>query len=193
MTTPAAASNAATSNNQKVLPHTPGRLIALGVAMFILGLLAMILPTAMGVGVAIVVGILLLIAGVAQLSAGIHAPSLGAGLLNGLFGFLMFIAGLFMLLRPQLGLVKLTLIAAIYFVVVGIAEIIVSFRVKPRVGWGMILLNGIVTLILGGLIWSEWPYSAEWAVGVLVGVQLLFMGAHFIALGSAAKQLARAA
>ena len=82
-----------TSAAHSILPHTPGRLIALGVAMFVLGFLAMILPTVMGLAVAMVVGILLLVAGVTALFAGINAPSLGAGLFNGLLGFLMFMAG----------------------------------------------------------------------------------------------------
>ncbi|MFO0874496.1 MAG: DUF308 domain-containing protein [Phycisphaerales bacterium] len=175
-----------------VLPHIPGRVLALGVLLVILGVLSMTLPQLSGLAVALIVGAVLIVAGVTRIVAGLNAPSLGAGTLHVLLGLLMLLAGAFMLLNPWIGLAKLTLIAAIYFGADGIAEIFTSFRIRPRKGWGLLLLNGLVTLLLGVLIWREWPLSGEWAVGILVGVQLLFTGFQLIALGSAAKQLAAA-
>ena len=77
-----------------------------------------------------------------------------------------------MLAHPWLGLAVLTLVMAVYFVVEGIWKIVASFSFRPATGWLAVLASGVIGLVLGGLIWMQWPLSGLWAVGILVGVDL---------------------
>ena len=95
--------------------------------------------------------------------------------------------GIFMLARPMVGLISLTLVLAIYFVVEGIAEAIGAFKLKPVSGRGWMLASGIMSLILGICIWIGWPVSGVWAIGLLIGIKLLFAGATIAGIGFAAR------
>jgi len=70
----------------------------------------------------------------------------------------------------------------------GISEIVAAIQIRPTQGWGFVLFSGIVSVILGFLIWNQWPLSAAWAIGVLVGIQLLFAGMTMITVGSVIKE-----
>ena len=80
------------------------------------------------------------------------------------------------------------MVLIIYFLANGIGEIIAAFQVKPAQGWGFVLFSGIVSVILAFMIWNQWPLSGAWAIGVLVGIQLIFAGLTMITVGSAIKQ-----
>jgi uncharacterized membrane protein HdeD (DUF308 family) len=86
-------------------------------------------------------------------------------------------------------LAYLTIILAAFFLVDGIFTVISGFGIRPDAGWGVTVLGGIVSIILGWMIWSSWPVSGAWAVGLLVGIRLLFTGWAMIILGSAAKRM----
>ncbi len=94
--------------------------------------------------------------------------------------------------RPLMGLATLALLLAAYFLVDGICEIIVAFKMKPESGWGWMLFGGIVAMLLGIMIWRQWPISGAWAIGVLVGVHMLLAGFALIVLGSGARRIASA-
>jgi uncharacterized membrane protein HdeD (DUF308 family) len=96
-----------------------------------------------------------------------------------------------MLGRPLLGLASLTLVLAVYFLVDGIFQIITAFQIKPHEGWGWVLLSGLAASLLGYLIWSQWPFSGVWAVGILVGINLFMSGWSMIACGGTAREIAR--
>lgn len=155
-----------------------------GVLMLILGLLSLFAPLSAGLSVALIVGALLTIAGVSQLFLAFKAGSFAEGLVVFLLGLLGLVAGLWMLFQPGIALASLTLLLAGYFVIAGIAQAFGAFDVKPESGWGWLLFSGIVSVLLGILIWSQYPVSGFWAVGVLVGVQLMMSGATLLALGS---------
>jgi len=78
-----------------------------------------------------------------------------------------------------------------FFVAEGIWKIIASFSYRPATGWLFMLLSGVLALILGVMIWRQWPLSGLWAVGILVGVDLLSTGVSMIALAATMKSLAR--
>ncbi len=166
-----------------------GLLIFLGVLTVILGFIAIGAPMITGVAVSIMVGALLFIAGIAQVVHAFKSGQWGTGILGTLIGVLGVIAGLLMMLRPVTGLLTITLMLAIYFIVDGIFEIIASFKIKPDSGWGWVLFNGIIALLLGLMIWRQWPVSGAWAVGILVGIHILFSGFSMIFLGTAAKKI----
>lgn len=156
------------------------------ITMF-MGLLAVASPAVSGVTVVIMVAIVLIIAGVARVIAGFQ----GDGFWSILFGVLYVVGGVVMIGRPYLGLASLTMVLIIYFLVNGIGEIISAFQAKPQQGWGFVLFSGIVSVMLAFMIWNQWPLSGAWAVGVLVGIQLIFAGLTMITVGSAIKEASR--
>lgn len=159
-----------------------------GWVTLIVGILAVVSPMISGLTVAVMVAILLVIAGISRLIGGFK----GDGIWAILFGLLYIVAGLVMLGRPLLGLASLTMILIVYFLVNGIAEIIAAFQARPASGWGFVLFSGIVSVILAVMIWNQWPLSGAWAVGVLVGIQLIFAGMTMITVGSVMKEAAQA-
>ena len=162
----------------------------LGIAMLILGALALAAPLWTGVAVALLVGCLVLAAGVAQCAFSFQAGSFGQKLLGLLLGGLTAICGIVMIAHPVLHLSFLTLALALYFILAGIFEAISALRVRPLRGWGWVLVGGLISVLLGGLIWAQWPLSGAWAIGVLVGIKVMFLGVTMITLGSAARALA---
>ena len=162
----------------------------LGIAMVILGALALAAPLWTGVAVALLVGLLVLAAGIAQCAFSFQAGSFSQKLLGLLLGLLTAICGVVMVAHPVLDLSFLTLALAAYFFVAGIFEAISALRVRPLGGWSWILVGGLLSLLLGALIRAQWPLSGSWAIGVLVGIKVMFLGATMITLGSAARALA---
>jgi uncharacterized membrane protein HdeD (DUF308 family) len=160
-----------------------------GIAVLILGILAIMAPMAAGIATSSLVAILLIVAGIVRIVWAFKAGSFGKGVLAFLIGGVSVFSGILVLARPLLGLASLTLLLAAYFVVEGIFAILAAFKIKPAAGWGWMLFDGIITLLLGGMIWSEWPLSGAWAVGILVGVRLIFGGWSMIFLGSQLRRV----
>ena len=155
-----------------------------GVATMMLGILALFAPLLVGLSVTMLVAILLMAAGIAQTVFAFQARSFGKGALKFLFGGITLVCGISMLMTPLIGLSTLTLLLMAYFLIDGIFTIVAAFDIKPVKGWGWMLFNGIITVLLAGMIWWEWPLSGAWAIGVLLGVRLIFSGLSIIMLGS---------
>ena len=157
-------------------PQRASRSHTLGIVLIVAGVLAILLPLFAGVAVTAVVGWLLLLAGAAHLLFGWLARGAGAVIWQLLIGALYLFVGFFLILHPQRGLVTLTLLLAAYFVVEGVIELVMYARLRRghRAGW--FLWDGLVTLVLGILIWSHWPISSVWALGTIVGISLLMSG-----------------
>jgi uncharacterized membrane protein HdeD (DUF308 family) len=98
-----------------------------------------------------------------------------------------------MLSQPVEALAALTLFLAAYFVASGVIQIVGAFGARPQAGWGWLLFGGIVSILLGAMIWRQFPLSGAWAVGTLVGVQLVMSGWTLIAVGGVAKDAVDAA
>ena len=164
-----------------------------GIALLVAGVLSLLSPLAAGLSVTLIVGALLLLGGITQLVLVFQAGSIGEGLLMALIGVLWIIAGGYSMTQPASALGAMTLFLAAYFIASGIIEAIGAFGARPDEGWGWLLFSGIVSVVLGGMIWSQFPVSGQWAVGVLVGVRMLMSGSALMAIGSAAKDVASAA
>jgi uncharacterized membrane protein HdeD (DUF308 family) len=106
-----------------------------------------------------------------------------------LLGILYIFVGAYLLFHPVAGLASLTLALAIYLFAEGVLELILWFRLRPLPGSGGLLFDGIITLILGVMIWRTWPWSTEWAIGTLVGISMLFSGTSRLMLSVAARRL----
>ena len=169
-----------------------GFLIFLGILTVIFGVVAVGSPLITGVAVSVFVGFLLLASGVAQIIHALKSKQWGTGFWGTIIGLLGVVAGLLMIFRPMVGLVTMTMLLAIYFLVDGISEIIAAFKIKPDQGWGWLLFNGIVAVLLGFMIWRQWPVSGAWAIGVLVGIHILITGWSMIILGTGARRVAGA-
>jgi uncharacterized membrane protein HdeD (DUF308 family) len=163
-----------------------GVLTILGFAMVFFGVLSMMAPLMTGIAIALMVGILVLAAGVSQLVCAFKSRSVGRGVL----GFLTVVAGMFLLGNPLFPLGFLTLLLIGYFFAQGIVEVMHSFQMRPAQGWGWSLIGGSVSILLALMIWRQWPLSGAWAIGLLVGIRLMFSGFAVIAMAGAARSVA---
>jgi uncharacterized membrane protein HdeD (DUF308 family) len=136
------------------------------------------------------VGFLLILAGITRTIFAFKAQSWGKGILAFVLGLLTLLVGLAMVFRPVLGLTSLTLVLAAYFFIDGIFEIFEAFDLKPLKGWGWMLFGGIVSVLLGFMIWAQWPVSGAWAIGILVGIKLIFAGWAMVGIGAAGRSIA---
>jgi uncharacterized membrane protein HdeD (DUF308 family) len=157
--------------------------IAFGAVLSVLGIFAVLAPLFTGVAVTVLVGLLLLLAGVVQIVFAFGAKSLGKGIVKFLLGGFSALAGVILLMTPVESLGTLTIILAVFFVAGGIIDVILALRLKPEEGWGWMVFSGIVSAALGVFILSQWPVSGIWAVGLLVGVRILMNGWMLMALG----------
>ena len=156
-----------------------------GWIVMIMGILALASPFVSGVAVVYMVGAMLVIAGISRLIEAFQ----GGGFWEGLLGVITAVAGVITIAHPLLGLATLTMVLIFYFMMLGISEIVGAFQIRPEQGWGFLLFSGIVSLVLSFMLWNQWPLAGTWAVGVLVGVQLIFSGMTMITLGSAVKRI----
>jgi uncharacterized membrane protein HdeD (DUF308 family) len=179
----------ATSTIAAEARHFTGWSIAISLLMILAGILAIGLPLAGGIAVNIVVAWLLVFSGVAHLVFGWHLRRIGGVIWQTLLGVLYIGIGIYVLIHPVAGLLALTLALAIYLFAEGVLELILSFQIRSRQGRGWLLLDGIVTLILGVLIWRSWPASTEWAIGTLVGISMIFSGTTRLMLSLAARSM----
>ena len=161
-----------------------------GIAMIVAGVLALLAPLAAGLSIALLVGIMLTIGGVANLALVFRSGSLAQGAILALVGLLSLIAGGYSIAQPVAALAALTIVLAIYFVASGVLETVAAIGARPESGWKLLLVSGIVSLLLGLLIWAQFPLSGAWAVGILVGLRLLITGWTMTAIASAAVRLA---
>jgi len=161
-----------------------------GFLIVILGLFAMMSPAMSGVAVTLMVATLLIIAGTSGVIFAFSSTSFGEGVLKFVFGGITAAAGVAIFLQPGMALVSLTLFLAIYFVVDGIFHIYAGFQLEDGKGW--VIFNGVVTLLLGAMIWKGWPVSGVWAVGILVGFKLVMSGMVMMTLKSTADTVKHA-
>jgi uncharacterized membrane protein HdeD (DUF308 family) len=165
-----------------------------GILMLICGFLAITLPLASGIGVAIVIGWLLLISGVWHLLFGFRSGSgLGGFLWQLLLAIVYVAAGLMLTLYPLAGLAWLTLVLATFLLIEAALEFVLYFNIRHRVNASWVLVDALITLLLGILIWARWPFSSVWAIGTLIGVSLIFSGISRLMLSSAASREATVA
>jgi uncharacterized membrane protein HdeD (DUF308 family) len=166
-----------------------GWYIAAAVLFIVLGMFAIIEPAVAGLGVTLLVGWLLIFGGIAHLVAAFKGGGAKHVILQILIGIVYLIGGLYSLVHPLLAVGTLTLLLAAVIFAGGILEIISYFRLRSEGISGWMLLNGVIAILLGGMIWFHWPSSSVWAIGILVGVNLLFTGITRLMFGLAAQKL----
>jgi uncharacterized membrane protein HdeD (DUF308 family) len=169
-----------------------GWYIAAAVLFIILGLFGIIEPGIAGLGVTLLVGWLLLIGAVFHFVAAFKGGGAKQVIFQVLVGILYTIGGLYFLTHTIMGTATLTLLLAGIILAEGVIEVVSYFRNRKEGASGWILFNAIITLLLGGLIWFHWPSSTVWAIGTLVGVNLLMTGITRLMFGLAIRKLVNA-
>ena len=166
-----------------------------GIVLLVLGAAAIIVPVIATLAFTLLIGWLFLISGVVGLITTFwmrNVPGFWWALISGVVGIA---AGIVLLLWPISGTVSLTLLLIAFFLVEGIVTLMYAFEHRAQLSgrWGWMLASGIVDLILAGIIFAGLPESATWALGLLVGINLLFGGAAMVAMALAARSSAGAA
>ena len=164
--------------------------IVWGVVLVILGVVAIGEPFLAAIAVATFIAWLLIFVGVVHIAVAFHAhsgTSMGWKLLVGVA--YIFIGG-YLLLRPVVGVASLTLMLAFLFLVEGVLDFMLWWKSRALDGALWILVDSIITLVLGGMIYVHWPTSSVWAIGTLVGISMVISGVSRIMLSLAAKKVA---
>ncbi len=151
-------------------------IIALGLIGVLLGLVAMIYPAGFGKVTTVVIGLFLIIGGSIRSIFSFVSVSLGSMLLKYFYAIIMLLAGIYMVINPDIGLVTLTMVLAIYFIVDGITAMVYSFSLMPIGGGTFLLISGILSIILGVMIFTKWPESSNYVLGVYLGIKLFIDG-----------------
>lgn len=168
-------------------PQTPASMIAtisenrnwfmiLGVLMVILGFVAILFPFATTIAAKIVLGWIFIISGVTQVWHAFSTQKWSQFALNLLIGVLYLVAGAWLAFLPLTGILTLTILLSALFIVEGFLESMMAFRMKPQEGWGWMLFAGLCALAAGILIMAKLPSSATWAIGLLVGINMISTG-----------------
>ncbi len=161
-----------------------------GVLLVILGMLAIAEPFLAAIALATFIAWLLILVGIVHMAVAFHAhsgTSMGWKFLVGLA--YIFIGG-YLLFRPVVGVATLTLMLAFLFLVEGVLDFMLWWKSRSARGAIWILVDSLVTLILGGMIYVHWPSSAVWAIGTLVGISMIMSGITRVMLSTAVRRIA---
>jgi uncharacterized membrane protein HdeD (DUF308 family) len=167
-----------------------GWMLALGILFIVGGIFAFLTPFLAGLVVATIVGVIIVLAGIAQVIQAWRMKSWGGFIWQLVVGVVLVVGGLSIYLNPVAGVLTLTLLAAIMFVLKGAFQIALGFRLRPHDGWGWIVASGVIAVIVGLLIYIQWPMSSGYALGTLAGISLAFTGWSYVAIALAARRLA---
>ncbi|MDX2240881.1 MAG: DUF308 domain-containing protein [Leptolyngbyaceae cyanobacterium bins.302] len=165
--------------------------IAIGMILLVLGIVAIARPLYATIASAIVFGWLFVIAGVLQIVYALRSQDIGKLIWKLLLGILYLGAGIYIIGTPAMGAITLTLVLGISIFAQGVIEVVLAFQLRPASGWKWVLLGGIAGIILGIFIWSQFPNSAEWLVGLWVGIHFLLNGIWILVLSSTVRSTLR--
>jgi uncharacterized membrane protein HdeD (DUF308 family) len=171
-----------------IVRHASTWSIAWGVLLIIFGMLAIGSPFLAAVAVSVVVGWLIILAGAVHVVLAFHAHGAGSLIWKLLVGIAYLLFGAYLLVHPLLGVASLTLVLASLFLIEGILDVVLFFKMRSTQGSTWVLIDGIITLLLGLLIYLQWPSSSIWAVGTLVGVSMIISGITRVMLSFAARK-----
>ena len=188
------------ASNPSAIDSTPGSarraigahwklFVAEGALLIVLGLAAVAIPPLASLAIAFLFGWLFLLSGIAGLVTTIMmrgAPGFVWSIVSALLGIA---AGVVLLLWPLSGVFSLTLVLIAFFAIEGVASILFALDHRRELSgrWGLMLVSGIIDLVLAGMIFAGLPGSAAWALGLLVGINMVFGGAALIAMAQHAR------
>ena len=165
-------------------------LMTAGIISIILGAIAIIVPPLASVTITLLVGILLLIGAVAYVAEAISRGTTGHRIWSAIVAIIYVVAGVWLIINPVSGTITLTWVLAIFFLVIGIFRILAGIQARgqvPNAGWTIV--NGVLAVVIAVLVIGNLPSSAAWAIGLLVGIQLLFDGIMMVVAAQQGKKL----
>jgi uncharacterized membrane protein HdeD (DUF308 family) len=177
------------TNNETEIKSTGRDLILLGVVTIILGVAAIVAPIITGLSLVLAVGLLVAGGGILRMLSAFEAGSFGKGVLVMALGGLTLLCGIALVIEPLFAFGFLTVLIAAYLFADGIAELVGAFSLHAEAGRVWSLFAGVVSILLATMVWQQFPLSGAWAIGVMLGIKLLLVGAVMIAGGSAARSL----
>jgi uncharacterized membrane protein HdeD (DUF308 family) len=169
-----------------------GWLMFLGILLVIAGMLAISMPLMASLAIGLLIGWVLMGSGIVQIVHAFSSRRMGRFFLRLLAGLLYLAGGIMLVAAPLRGVLTLTLLLGILFIVEGVCKIIASLQNRDMPNWGWLCFSGLLALIIGLMIWNQWPSSAVWAIGLLVGINILFRGWALIMLAIAVPREATA-
>jgi uncharacterized membrane protein HdeD (DUF308 family) len=160
-----------------------GWVIVWGILLIVAGVLAVLSPPMAALAADLLLGWLLVFAGIVQIAYAFQQrPHDGFGL-KVLSGLLTLVLGIFLLLRPIAGIASIALLIGAFMLASGVSSVMLAFKLKPKAGWGWVLFDGILSIVIALLIASGWPQSSIGFVGILVGIVMIYGGVWRIVLG----------
>ena len=166
--------------------------IVWGVLLIVFGMVAIGSPFLAAVAVNVVIAWLIVLAGVVHIMLAFRAHGAGSMIWKLLVGLAYVFFGAYLIMHPLLGVASLTLVLASLFLIEGVLNIILFFKMRPAGGTNWVLVDGIITLLLGLMIYMQWPSSSAWAIGILVGVSMIISGVTRVMLSLAVRKLTTA-
>lgn len=154
----------------------------IGLFLIVLGIAAITVPAVSTIVAETWVALILIFAGGTKLAYAYQTREQGGFIWKLLLGILYIATGLLLFVYPLTGVLTLTLLIGSFLLTEGVFELILAFRLRPQKNWTWVLGDGIITLLLGGMIWFQWPFDAPWLIGTLVGASILFTGVSRVML-----------
>jgi uncharacterized membrane protein HdeD (DUF308 family) len=163
-----------------------------GILLAILGLAAMIVPPLASLAVTIFLGWMFLVSGIAGLVISFWARAMPGFWWSLISAALAVLAGGILLARPMQGVLTLTIVIGVYFLAEGVATIMYALAHRRELSgrWSWLLVAGLMDILIAFFIIAGLPGSAGWAIGLLVGINLIFGGATLIGMALAARNAA---
>jgi len=168
-----------------VLQNVGSKMKWMGWVCIVFGILAIAMPWVAGQSILLMVGALVMAAGVLRMIWAFKAGSLGKGILVFLIGVLTLLAGIAVIAHPVMSSAILTVMLAVYFFVDGFSELMAAFSLKEGKGW--LIFDAVVTILLGIMIFTGFPLAGTVAIGVFLGIKLLFVGVTMLTVRSAVR------
>jgi uncharacterized membrane protein HdeD (DUF308 family) len=166
-----------------------GWIVALGIIFMIAGVIALGSVVMATVSAVLIVGIMMIMAGVAEIIAAFNVKDWGKFALWMLLGLLYVGAGVICIVDPLAAAVILTLMVGAALVVGGILRMVLAWNMREAgKPWGWVVVSGIISLLLGLMIIAQWPYSGVYVLGIFLGIDLIFIGSSWLAIGLALKR-----
>jgi len=165
--------------------------IVLAILMIIAGIIAMLEPGVSGIVITLFVGWSAIFNGIAQIVFAFRTHGGWHIALEVILGIIYIVAGIFLILAPVGGLLALTLVLASLLLVYGIFGLVLAFQMRPHHGWGWVLFDGVITLLLGILIYVHWPANTPWVMGTLFGISIFISGVTRLMMSLAIRGMAK--
>jgi uncharacterized membrane protein HdeD (DUF308 family) len=165
--------------------------IGWGILLIVLGMAAVGSPFLAAVAVNVAIAWLIVLAGAVHVILAFRAHGAGSMIWKLLVGVAYVCFGVYLILHPVLAVASLTLVLASLFLIEGVLDIVLFVKMRSVGGSTWVLLDGIITLLLGLMIYMQWPSSSAWAIGTLVGVSMIISGVTRVMMSLAVRKAAQ--